>query len=918
MPLEYVWHGLPAPACPGLRPPRGLCGTRIHGLTYLAIWVLTLTLTLAPPALRAEDTSDRVTGAIDLISADSLSDRSATIATIDALTESDVTDLCRMLVAPGTGDDTHARMLLHAIALRATEPGAARTEALVRAVSAHLRTDADDEVKRFLVRTLQLAGAGVPALADLLADEQLGGPAAAALQAIGGNEARDALRQALAANTCGDVEAVIAALGTLRDREATMHLLERVTDGDDRIRAAALAALAEIGDRRALNALVEATTAISWQKRSVATADLLTWVSRADASGTTGTATATMRAFVETNRIAKSAHVRSALLDALAGMLGPNAVSDVVSALTDPDLEIRSAAVYIAVALEGEGVTGEYVDELNRAKPPARATILSVLARRGDESALPAALWSLDDPDAAVRIAAVDAAATLGRAGAVDPLVRFIGDHSGQEASAAASALVGIAGADASRAIAGHVARADGATASVLLGVLADRRAAGELATILEATRRTDTDVRFAAIEAIQILGDAEAVPRLLEMLAESTSARERERTQIESALAATCVRGSGGAPPSAPILAALRPEHQDEFCSLLRVLSHIGGTEAFEAVRRAVDDPREDVRSAAVRAVGDWPDAGPADAILEMAIKLQDLRGHVLLLRGYVRLAGIAEPRATDERLGTFDAAMRAARRNEERTLILSAIGKVADASALDMLRPYLNQEALAGEAASAMLEVADALMPAGWETARDVAREVTSSSSQIVVERAAELLERASAHEDFIVDWLVSGPYAREGLKGEDLIDVAFGPEQPDATDTAWRAQPRTEDAERHWFIDITVSAPGANSAAYLRTNVFSPSEQDVRLEIGSDDGVKVWLNGVAIHTNSVLRGCGRGDDAVDCTLNEGWNELLVKVTNNHGGFGACARFRTLDGGHLDGVYAKASGAPTADDQQ
>ncbi|MCH7704292.1 MAG: hypothetical protein IIB61_04195, partial [Planctomycetes bacterium] len=179
MPLEYVWHGLPAPACPGLTPPRGLCGTRIHGLTYLAVWVLTLTLTLAPPALRAEDTSDRVTGAIDLISADSLSDRSATIATIDALTESDVTDLCRMLVAPGTGDDTHARMLLHALALRATEPGAARTDALVRAVSTHLSTDADDEVKRFLVRALQLAGAGVPALADLLSDERLGGPAAA-------------------------------------------------------------------------------------------------------------------------------------------------------------------------------------------------------------------------------------------------------------------------------------------------------------------------------------------------------------------------------------------------------------------------------------------------------------------------------------------------------------------------------------------------------------------------------------------------------------------------------------------------------------------------------------------------------------------------------------------------------------------
>ena len=67
---------------------------------------------------------------------------------------------------------------------------------------------------------------------------------------------------------------------------------------------------------------------------------------------------------------------------------------------------------------------------------------------------------------------------------------------------------------------------------------------------------------------------------------------------------------------------------------------------------------------------------------------------------------------------------------------------------------------------------------------------------------------------------------------------------------------------------------------------------------LEIGSDDGVKVWLNGELVHSNNVMRGVTTGEDKVKVNLKKQWNELLLKVTNGAGGWGASVRLTGLTG--------------------
>ena len=72
------------------------------------------------------------------------------------------------------------------------------------------------------------------------------------------------------------------------------------------------------------------------------------------------------------------------------------------------------------------------------------------------------------------------------------------------------------------------------------------------------------------------------------------------------------------------------------------------------------------------------------------------------------------------------------------------------------------------------------------------------------------------------------------------------------------------------------------------YGSLTLNSPRKQETTMLVGSDDGVKVWLNGEVVHYNPVLRGAGDYEDAFPVTLKQGPNVLLVAVDNRgHGGF-------------------------------
>lgn len=103
---------------------------------------------------------------------------------------------------------------------------------------------------------------------------------------------------------------------------------------------------------------------------------------------------------------------------------------------------------------------------------------------------------------------------------------------------------------------------------------------------------------------------------------------------------------------------------------------------------------------------------------------------------------------------------------------------------------------------------------------------------------------------------------------------------------------------------YINLDRMIGGTNRVAYLFTRINSVAEQEVQLENGSDDGIKIWLNGKLITAVNESRTAAPGQEKVRAVLSTGWNTLLVKINNGAGGWGGYIRLTTPDGKTVTGV--------------
>jgi len=85
---------------------------------------------------------------------------------------------------------------------------------------------------------------------------------------------------------------------------------------------------------------------------------------------------------------------------------------------------------------------------------------------------------------------------------------------------------------------------------------------------------------------------------------------------------------------------------------------------------------------------------------------------------------------------------------------------------------------------------------------------------------------------------------------------------------------------------------------SASYANAYVYSPTDRSAILLLGSDDGIKVWLNGVNVITKDRYGGWTADQFSTNVTLLAGWNQLLCKISQDGGDYKFSARFTDING--------------------
>lgn len=132
----------------------------------------------------------------------------------------------------------------------------------------------------------------------------------------------------------------------------------------------------------------------------------------------------------------------------------------------------------------------------------------------------------------------------------------------------------------------------------------------------------------------------------------------------------------------------------------------------------------------------------------------------------------------------------------------------------------------------------------------------------------------------------WHLVGPFPADS--GELAFTTAFGPEAETTLDRgknfgfgnqSWRPVPEFRDDR------LNGDLAGGTNVSYVAKELFVPSTRKVDARLGSDDGFKLFLDGVEIAANRTDRGLARDQDAVEFELPAGRHLLTLKVANSGG---------------------------------
>jgi HEAT repeat protein len=750
----------------------------------------------------------------------------------------------------------------------------------------------------------------IPALAALLTDEQLSHSARYALESMSSAKAGQALMDGLQKTSGLTKVGIIDSLGARRESRAEPALAAVLTDGDAGVAVAAAHALGQMGGAKGLKALQAAVANSTGPLHAAMVDACLRCANQLLAAGSQSKALEVFQQLYDTE---KKPGIRTAAYRGMIQASGKKALTLMATAILGEDGPTQIAALQLVHELSVPGATEMLASMLKTVEPPVQVALIEGLSQRGDVAAVAAISTVAGSPSPEVRLAALKALGILGDASLVPLLGAAAASSSGEEQKAARMALVELRRGNPTEKLLHLLPGAKPEVQAEFARALGDRSDKSAVPKLAELAREGSGSASKAALQALAVLVGDSQLDLLVQLVVQAKT--EASRADAAEALNTACHRmqTAGLRVNADPVIAALTTAPTEARIALLPVCSGLVDSKVRAALRSAVAASDPQVRTAAIRALCDTSDAELVPDVVKIACSAPEESLRTVATRASVRLVTQEETIKfpVKEQINSLKTILATTLSAEQKRIVLAGLAEIPDSGALALAEPMLNDPTTQLEAAKAVTKIATALPYAQAEPAAASLKAVLAATTDAEARKAAETaLNEIQAGADYILAWQIAGPYLQAGKEYKDLFDIAFPPEAPNASDVKWQPIPPGPDAKRPWVMDLLKAFGGEQRVAYARTWVHCDQLQPARLELGTDDGVKVWLNGKVVHSVNTFRGISPGSDKVDVTLNAGWNPLLLKVTQLNQGWAFCARFRKPGGSHLDGL--QFSGLP------
>lgn len=610
----------------------------------------------------------------------------------------------------------------------------------------------DSSLKAKVDACRQLAVLGgkdaIPVLAGLLRDEKLSHMARYALEPNPDPAVDEVFRQALRTLKGRPLVGVIVSIGVRKDQQAVEALARMLSHDEADVVQAAARSLGNIANPAAVDALKSAMGSASGVNQLAVCEGLFRCAENLYARQERARAVAL---YDELRKVETAHHIRTGALRGAILARGADGIALLREQLRNENYLLFAAAVRTTYEIQGRAATEALGERLSQLTDPDRQRlVILALGKRSDAAAVNALAAAAKSAAKPIRVAAIKALAETGNPAAASSLSDLLDAGDREVSQAALESYASLQGSQIDAAVKDMLGSSNNARRAAAIELVGRRRMSACLPDLMKAAGGSDAELRPLALSKVGELGSPDNVSAVLGLLPKLSSGDDLDAA--EQALTALCAKGEKPEACAEPVAAALDAAQPKQKAVLLRVLGSVGGPRALRAVRAAVDNPNPEVHGAAIRTLGSWKTADAAPALLDLAKNASDATDRTLSLRGYLGLAANPDVPA-NERLTMCREASALVKDDEEKRLLLAALGTSNSARAARMVVPYLDEEGTKEEASAALAAIADRVLK-GERSAQAAPRLVEplekaakTASNEGLVKRLNSLLQQARA---------------------------------------------------------------------------------------------------------------------------------------------------------------------------
>jgi HEAT repeat protein len=601
------------------------------------------------------------------------------------------------------GQDMAALLAVERSVIEAMGTPARRAETAARLARLLRQPDTTPAAWQFICLQLRQIGtpAEIPLLSQFLQSPDTYQMALYAIAAIPGQESIDALRSALEHLQGEALAGAINALRVKRDTGCVDRLIQLAEAPDESVRQAALRALSNIADDRAIGSLRGRAAKEKGPLPSDLASCLLHAACVRAESGNRDDASSMYAELAAENQ--RPATRRAALEGML--RLDPTTSADTIRKwfVSGNAVERQVAARHLS------SLPDAALDELSRQiavlPDTSSVALIDVLASRRQQNLLPLLLKMVESDVPDVQLAGLRYLGALRDASTIPTLIDHLSARE-QVAAVAQQALARLPRDVVGPALLTALQRRE--TRGPVIAVLKELKYYEAIDPLLAIASETDAAVYGPALDGLRSIADPDQsdMPRLVELLYRTQPGTHRD--EVEKTIAIVCDKLPAGTDRAQGVFDLLSAADDARKVICLPLLGRLGGAQARRTIESYLESQDNNASEAAVRALCNWPNAEVADRLLALATNAGDKRYCRSALRAYVRVISLPSDRPPSETLAMLQEIMRHAQEADDRALIISRAATVRTMECVRWVADYLDDASLAQTACVALVELA------------------------------------------------------------------------------------------------------------------------------------------------------------------------------------------------------------------